>query len=134
MCAEWAEPNWDSLSYAKHTRQTKRKWERSFARAESEGKKSRATYNPNLPRELVQRLEMECAEGTAGVLIRETKNQRQYYRDCTNEISGVGEENAIGASSGEFTNYIFVVYHISGSVHGYPITEDDLRSKKRVKL
>ena len=32
------------------------------------------------------------------------------------------------SSKGKETEYLWVEYHQSGSVHGYPITEDELRS------
>ncbi len=39
----------------------------------------------------------------------------------------------IGASQGEETDLIYVIYNRSGTVHGYPITETELR-RAGVKL
>jgi hypothetical protein len=40
----------------------------------------------------------------------------------------------IGASKGERTRFVYVVYHLGGAVHGYPITAAMLRQIPGVTL
>lgn len=118
----WAEPVWDSRSYRKHLKSTKKQWERSITRALTKEKGEPAQYDPNLTEDEVRTMEISCVKGE-GTLVRDRPHKRSYYRH-------VGRR--IGASSGEFTEYIYVEYHNSGSVHGYPITWSELVSKKGV--
>ena len=131
MCDEWAEPRWDSDTYEQnHLNVTTRDWERSVARTWTRAKNAKAKYNPNFSRNRVEQLELECARGESGHPIKTTGNIRTFYRHVGDLFHG----RPIGASSGEDTEYIFVIRQRDGSVHGYPITKAELRSKKGVRL
>lgn len=116
----WAEPVWDSRSYRKHLKANRRQWERSMTRAWTAEKGQPSQYDPNLSLDQVREMEIGCVTGH-GTLIQDRSNKRTFYQD-------VGRN--IGASAGQFTQYIFVEFCINGSVHGYPITWDELVSKK----
>ena len=58
------------------------------------------------------------------IIAKRTSIKRQYWKHM---------DRIIGASSGQETSYVYVEYHMSGHVHGRPITEGELR-KKGVKL
>lgn len=131
MCDQWAEPRWDSETYERnHLNITTRDWERSIARAWTGTKNAKAKYNPNFSRAQIEKLELDCARGNAGQPIKTTANIKTFYRHIGDHVQG----RPIGASSGEDTEYIFVIRQRDGSVHGYPITKAELRSKKGVAL
>jgi hypothetical protein len=85
-----------------------------------------------LSRVEVERMELEVVRraleeirngGVATFEIHPRKNpehERHFW-------SRRGED--IGACKGEKTEFIYVIYHISGVVHGYPITKALLRQK-----
>ncbi len=52
---------------------------------------------------------------------------REFYASI--QIAGGGW---VGVSAGEFTNFILVRFHCSGSVHGFPITKKELVAKGAV--
>ena len=74
--------------------------------------------NPTLPE--IESIEMSFE--TNGELICERGNERFYY---------IVMDDIIGASSGEETNLVKVQRSISGPVHGYPITRDELIEQLR---
>ena len=121
MCEPWSDRVWDTLSYRKHLRATKKAWERSIARAMTTGRGGVAQYDPNLTPDEIR--EIELATIAPENMITETHHLRTYFRQ-------VGR--TIGASNGEFTDFVFVIWQISNSVHGFPISKDELISKKRV--
>jgi hypothetical protein len=118
----WPEPVWDTRSYRKHLKANRRQWERSVTRAWTAEKGEPSQYDPNLSLEEIRDMEIGCVTGR-GISIRARLNKRTYYRKMG---------RTIGASAGEYTEYIYVEYCNSGSVHGYPITWDELVSKKGV--
>jgi hypothetical protein len=62
-----------------------------------------------------------AAENGLEILPRKNPNhERHFWRRLPQPI---------GASKGEQTEYIYVLYHISGAVHGYPLTRELLREK-----
>jgi DNA polymerase II small subunit/DNA polymerase delta subunit B len=86
------------------------------------GRKGVARYAPSLSLAQIEQMEMETVtvQGLGNEILAGTKpHVREFWRDMG---------RTIGASNGRETEYIFVVYHLSGAVHGYPITEEELRS------
>lgn len=130
MCDQWMPLRWDSDTYERnHLNITRKDWERSIARAWTATKNSKSKYNPNVPRTRIEELELECARGEAGEAILPITNTKRFYRRV-DDVDLLGRP--IGASNGQFTEFIFVIVQRDGSVHGYPITKEELKSKKGV--
>jgi hypothetical protein len=90
-------------------------------REESAGRMGDAWYHPRLSHDEIERIEMETVR--VGTEFKKKKGNpvlRAYWRD-------MGE--IIGVSKGKDTTYVYVTYHVSGVVHGLPITADELRRK-----
>jgi hypothetical protein len=72
----------------------------------------------------IQQIELDVVRrpGIAGFEIfpRKADHERHFW-----SRSG----GYIGACKGERTEFIYVIYHLDGTVHGYPITEALLRQK-----
>jgi hypothetical protein len=126
MCdCPWLEPAWDRLSNRKHRKSRRRDWERSMTVAWSKQPGETAQFDPNLSDQQIEQMEMECVgrrDGTGrhGTLIREVCHKKTFYRNMGREI---------GASIGEKTAFIFVEYVNSGSVHGRPMTWEQIQEK-----
>jgi hypothetical protein len=125
MCEPWADPIWDSVTYRNHLKATAREWERSIARARTGVPGEKSQYDPNLTTAQIERMEMDCVSGHAGTFIRESGHLRMYWRKMP---------DTIGASSNQFTDYLYVQWHCGGSVHGYPLTKKELNSRKRANI
>jgi hypothetical protein len=80
-----------------------------------------AQYNPHefATDEQVRELELRCLD--SGSLVRDAGHKRTYYMRCP----GV----TVGACSGEYTEYVFVEWLDSGTVHGRPMCESELKRK-----
>ena len=116
----WLEPRWDTLVQRKHTRANQRDWDESRVVARTGEEAQPAQYDPHLSDEELQAMEMGCVRDQ-GRLIRQTRVKRMYFRQMDREI---------GASLGQRTAFVYVEYQIGGSVHGRPITEEELRRKE----
>jgi hypothetical protein len=101
---------------------TKNLWSRSISRAFSAKKRSASQYDPNLTRDEVRDIEMNCALGNHGECLGESAHLRGYVFDA---------RKTIGVSRGTFTDLVYVTWHCSGAVHGYPITSSELDVKRR---
>ena len=132
MCQNWSEARWDSLAYGRHLKGTRRKWGRNLVQDRTTWPNEPSQYNPNFSIERIKTLEMECASGDPelGNFIQGNCRTKTFYR-CVEEFDEFG--GMIGVSRGEFTRYIFVTRQSDGSVHGYPITWDELVKNKGVK-
>lgn len=133
MCQQWAEARWDSLAYKRrHLVSTARQWGRNLVQARTTERNAPSQYNPNFPRDRIESLEMECASGDPqlGNFIKGNERTKTFYR-FVEELDGFG--GTIGVSKGQFTKYIFVTRQSDGSVHGFPITWDELVRNKGVK-
>ena len=108
-------------------RVSKKKWDRSIAKAQSTERNAKSQYSPYISEQNVCCFEMKCARGEIGFKISQTEHGETFFANLD-----VG--NWVGVSRGEFTNYIFVVKQGAGSVHGYPITRSDLLSRKQAKM
>ena len=126
MCEPWADPVWNRETYLRHAKASQRMWGMSLARMNTVAKGSKSLYNPFVHWTEVRDFEMGCVPDANGVIehgvfIAETGHVRTYYFDTEDEI---------GYSNGELTTYIFVMWHCTGEVHGYPITLSELRRDK----
>lgn len=131
MCEQWAEPRWDSLAYRRrHLCSTTRLWERNFVKQRTSEPNAASQYNPNFSRDRVEQLEMKCARGECGSFIQGNHRTKTFYLRV-DEFDKFGGK--IGVSRGEFTEYIFVIRQADGSVHGFPITWEELVRNKGVK-
>jgi hypothetical protein len=89
-----------------------------------------------IDRNIVRRVELETVDGfnrpdnanTVGheILPRKGSQERHFWRELPDNI---------GASKGQRTKFIYVLYHFSGgAVHGYPVTREYLQSIPGVDL
>jgi hypothetical protein len=127
MCnCPWNGPVWDRISNRKHKTSSKRNWERSNTKAWTAGKNEAAQFDPNIPEEDLSKWLIESVNADPnsnfhfGTPIRSVCHKRTFYR----KMGGT-----VGACNGEFTEYIYVEYHNSGLVHGWPISESELERK-----
>ena len=120
-----SEPEWDSRNYHKHVCSSKKRWDRSFTKATTQEVGQPSQYNPHISMARVREMEMGCWCGE-GTIIRDSPRKTSYYR-CMCEW--------IGASSGELTKYIYVEWCKSGggTLHGHPVTWQELVDKKGVR-
>jgi hypothetical protein len=125
----WAAARWDTADQAKHMPFYGREdWFKVVAETQKFPPTSR--YWAGLSPAAIEQLEMETVCGAAtggpppGIELQRTPPgiKKRYTRD-------VGR--LIGASNGIETNWIYVEYHTSGSVHGRPITAAEIRLKTR---
>ena len=116
------DPVWSELASSRHRdkRQlAKKKWGRSLLAAETFKRKSK--YDPHLEQDEIRRFEMACVLDEAsrdGELLPTECNVRKFYRRF---------QSFIGASNGQKTEYIMVIYQANGTVHGFPVTKQYLR-------
>jgi hypothetical protein len=127
MCdLPWREPYWDKLSNRKHRRENLTNWQRSITRTLTSLPDEASQFDPNITDEDLARMLIESVNADPdsslhlGTPIRSVCHKRTFYR----EMSAV-----IGACNGEMTPYLYVEYHNSGLVHGWPISESELRRK-----
>lgn len=120
--SEWGPPRWWYIS--RHHSRANETWEQLLN--QSRGREGNGIYRIN--RDEVRQAELETignlnqSVAPLGHEIRPRKasHERHFWREFVVDI---------GASKGERTRYIYVLYHLSGAVHGYPITETLLREK-----
>ncbi len=131
MCeeAQFTPPWWDEVASRKHRRtgtRGEKMWDSSILTSQTKDGCAPAVYDPRIQRDEIGRMEMECvAQGIEGVpgiteLPQKLPHVRKFYRVL---------DRIIGASKGEKTNCILVLYQKTGSVHGYPVTPEYLKSK-----
>ena len=129
MCEEvqFTPPWWDETASRKHRRtgaRSEQMWDSSILTSQT--KDAPAAYDPGIQQGEIRLMEMECvAQGIAGApgiieLPRKLPHVRKFCRAL---------DRIIGASDGKKTNRILVVYEQIGSVHGYPVTLEYLKSK-----
>jgi hypothetical protein len=87
---------------------------------ESKGREGNACYHPRLSLDEIERLEMETVREGFEIKSKCKPHQWVYCRH-------VGE--VIGYSKGKATEYVYVCYAQEGSVHGLPMTLQELRNK-----
>jgi hypothetical protein len=127
---DFAPPVWNELAGRRHRRRGPRQlkmWDRSILTAQTGTPDQPSLYDPNLTDQQISLLEMACVPGSnawqsnvAIELPRTLPHVRMFYRR---------HDQIVGASNGKRTEYIIVKYNSDGSVHGYPVTSDYLKSK-----
>jgi hypothetical protein len=122
MCREPDGLLWDTVSYRKHIKATRRAWERSWARRASEEHGSASQFNPEIGRDELKRIELDCARGRIGGAIAVHHNSGSFFYEHTADI---------GVSKGEFTRFLIVYKSADGRVHGFPVPEKDIKDKQR---
>jgi hypothetical protein len=105
----------------KHRKATIASWDSGDARAWSKHP-GEAQYNPHVFHhdEAVRALELLCVH--EGNLISATDHKRTYYLDLQVRRPGV----IVGVCNGEPTTIVFAEWHVSGDIHGRPISTDVL--------
>jgi len=125
MCNIQYQPaKWNRIASLKHHRRglrVEKMWDRSILAVLTANGDS--LYDPHLTPQEIEKFEMECVTAVDkrdGELETGLPHVRRFYRkfDCN-----------IGASEGRKTPYILVQYNNDGSVHGYPVTKEYLKSK-----
>jgi hypothetical protein len=125
---EWPPPRW--VFVHKHHSLPRESLNDIIASTTARGSDSRYTIG----RDEVQRIELETVAGNdddvaprgTEILPRKRPNERHFWRRLP---------FVIGASEGQRTNYIYVVYNFSGgAVHGYQVTEEHLRGIEGISL
>lgn len=127
MCqrVDFAQPRWVLTASRKHQRNGPRQrklWDRGLIVEQTRGQGEPSIYDPNLSENVIREMDMSCVQGQ-GIEIRGRLSHphiRRFYRRF---------DHCIGASMGQRTSYIYVEWKDEGSVHGYPITEEELRLK-----
>jgi len=119
VCADWHPARW--AEYDKHFPERGMTWD-ELVRRTGEGDEI-ACYHPKFTPQVIKNMEMSYKQGhflyrkgSGGNLID------VYFLPYT---------AVIGASQGEETNVVLVFRAQEGSVHGYPISEDELEKHKR---
>jgi len=125
MChLPWRDPVWDKISNRKHRRASRQQWQRSITVAWTGQPDEASQFDPNLTDAEIETMQIESVnsdpEYVVGTPIRSECHKRTFFRDM---------QRIIGASAGEKTQFIYVEYVNSGQVHGWPITEDQLKRK-----
>ena len=125
MCehAQWAPPRWNAVAGRKHRRcgpGQRKLWDRSLIVAQTAERGEPSIYDPNLTEDAIREMEMSCVTGQGMELPRRSPHLRRFYRQF---------DFCVGASQGKRTNYIHVQWNQEGSVHGYPVTREYLKSR-----
>ena len=131
MCEEvqFTPPWWDENVSRKHRitgARSEQMWDSSILTSKTKDRYAPAVYDPRIQQHEIRLMEMECvAQGIAGApgiieLPRKLPHVRKFCRVL---------DRIIGASNGEKTSCILVLYQQTGSVHGYPVTLEYLKSK-----
>ena len=119
--SEWQLPRW--VTRDKHHARGVISEEEAMKR--SDGRDGEATY-------LISRAEAKILELSAiQNPFPDLPNPNEIEPRKTNMVRHfwVSADRTIGASRGELTRFVYVVYSISGEFHGYPVTSDELRQK-----
>ena len=117
---EWASPVWEAL-YDKHHPEPRLPW-REVVRSTGE-RGGIAKYGPHgeVTVEYIERIEMETVRMADHELLPRCKpTVRAFWRKM---------DQRVGASNGEVTEYVYVEWHLNGSVHGRPMTKKDLEKR-----
>ena len=93
-------------------------WE-AFVAGTGKGRKS-ARYKKRMGLEEIERIEMSF---NAEDLIWEDPDKERYFYVISSHV--------VGASLGEETHFVKVHWAVSGCVHGYPVTFDELYRELR---
>lgn len=113
----WLPPRW--AANPKHLPAYNEDWD-SVVRKTGQ-RRGIARYSPALTAAQIENMEMDCVRAPLGTELPRPKDHvRAFFQEFDFEV---------GASQGQRTNFIYVEYHTSGVVHGYPITETELESK-----
>ncbi len=122
---QWSEHGW------KHHPRYNEPWSR-VVKETGKNPQSNARYHPSLTLLAIEELEMSVF-GEAGevdqeagwneILPRSRSNVRMFWREFT-EL-----EHSVGASRGVETKFVLVKYDMSGTLHGHPITRNELIRK-----
>jgi hypothetical protein len=120
---EWANPRWEG-GYTKHHPVQRVSWEQVVESTGLRGGRQKgkpvAKYgpHPSITVAFIEQIEMAAVRVAANELLPRVKpNVRAFWSQL---------EQSIGASDGEVTDYIYVEWHLNGSVHGRPMTRQDL--------
>jgi hypothetical protein len=95
-------------------------WSEIVASTGKRGGKAKYGPHPRVTEDKIQEIEMSTVSGQGTELSRPKDHVRAFWRKL---------DEIIGASKGQETRYVYVEYHLNGAVHGYPITEDELKAK-----
>jgi hypothetical protein len=120
----FAHPEW--ARYRKHRKcgpRFEKLWDRSVLAAQTGMSEEPSVYDPRLTDAEISEMEMKCVTGEGVELPSNSADIRRFYRRL---------DKIIGASSGRQTDYIMVQYSRDGSVHGYPVLAEYLRSRGAV--
>ena len=117
MSLTWAEPYWDD-SRQKHWPPNEDIWP-AVVRQTGQ-RRQPARYAPWLRLTDIEEMEMGCVGGAGNEFPSRRRTVRQFYREF---------DRVVGASSGRLVRYIYVEYHQTGAVHGWPISRAELRRK-----
>jgi len=113
--ATWQPAQW-AREHTKHHPRYYENWAVSIRR--TAGREGNARYSPQLTLADIERIEMEAVSGMGiEILPPRRRLERVFWRRLLDEV---------GASKGERTDLIYVIYNQSGAVHGYSITESEL--------
>jgi hypothetical protein len=94
--------------------------------AETGAPKGKAKYGPHdkINEATIHRIEVDAVkrglEESEYELPEQKENVRSFWAECSKEV---------GASSGEKTKFIYVEYQNDGTVHGRPMTKQELIDK-----
>ena len=113
---QWQPPQWSDRD--KHW--TRRGWDWEEVVAQTGAKRAPARYIPELLPSEIEALEMGCMADETNEFLSNKRHVRYFFLDAG---------KIIGASAGKEVRHIFVEYHMDGTVHGRPITAQELRQK-----
>lgn len=124
----WVPPRWDKNSW-KHLLPAGARWAAAVPRT-GQGK-AWAKYHPSLTETLVEQMEMTCLDTNGQINTaagwHEIPGAKPHIRMFWRHV--VGLAHSLGASEGVETDFQYVEYQSSGSVHGRPISRAELVTK-----
>jgi hypothetical protein len=87
-----------------------------------------AKYHPGMTAALIQAMELQIVREEWHEIDPEwMTNRRPRVRMFWRHVENLAHD--LGASEGFRTNYIYVEYHSTGTVHGRPVTERELKRR-----
>jgi hypothetical protein len=115
MCNQDWPKRW--YRYGKHRQSTTAQFQASHARKWSGQHGGSSQYDPVRygTDQSIEQLEMDCVE--QGIRIDGDVNVRRFYRHMG---------HVVGVCSGEFTEYVYAEWCVSGEIHGRPVSEKKL--------
>jgi hypothetical protein len=99
-------------------------WDETIV-ATRRGNRGHAKYHPFLKAPDIQRLELRCIQEEGAAIIPPKATIIEFFM----EVTDLGFP--LGASYGSITSFIYVEYQRDGTVHGRPMTPDELKTKRR---